>query len=101
MAFLGFIFVCIFLIDLILDIICLQKALIRLDKCGGILSRPQLEHMFCDIQGKWSRAKLVARLFRLNIQLIREWTHSRPVIGMEREDQLLTSLDTKDLPLAH
>lgn len=85
---------------LTLDFIRLRAALRELEKCGGTLSRPQLERMLSGIRGKQSRAKLIVRLSHMNIQLTGEWTHaSRPIVGMEREDQLLTSLDTKDLPL--
>jgi len=88
-------------VRLIRDTIRLWAALKELEKCGGTLPRPRLEQMLSGIQGKWSRAKLIGRLSRMNIQLTGDWTHaSRPVIGREREDQLLTSLDTKDLPLA-
>lgn len=86
---------------LILDITRLQKALRELDECGGTLPRQRLEQILYGIRGKRSRAKLIVRLSRMNIQLTGNWTHaSRPIIGMEREDQLLTALDTKDLPLA-
>ena len=94
------IFVFIHPVRLILDITRLRATLRELKKCGGTLPRPRLEQMLSGIRGKRSRARLVTRLSRMNIQLIGDWTHvSRPVIGMEREDQLLTSLDTKDLPL--
>ena len=86
---------------LILDAIRLRAALRELERCGGTLSRPRLEQMLCGIRRRRSRARLIVRLSRMNIQLTGDWTDdSRPVIGMEREDQLLTSLDTKDLPLS-
>ncbi len=86
---------------LILDAARLRAALRELEKCGGTLPRPRLEQMLRGIRGKRSRARLIDRLSHMNIQLTGDWTHaSRPVVGMEREDQLLTALDTKDLPLA-
>lgn len=88
-------------VRLMMDATRLRTALRELDECGGILSRPRLEQMLSGIRGKRSRAKLIARMSRMDIQLTGDWTHaSRPVIGMEREDRLLTTLDTKDLPLA-
>lgn len=87
-------------VRLILDATRLRAALRELEKCGGTLPRPWLEQMLSGIRGKRSRAGLIDQLFRMNIQLTGDWTHaSRPVIGIERADQLLTSLDTKDLPL--
>lgn len=98
--------VCIFVymnpFRLIIDAFRLRAALKELKKHGKTLPRSRLERMLEDIQTKQFRMNLIRRLSRTDIYLTGKWTRSsRPVIGSEREDWLLTELDTKDLPLAH
>lgn len=87
---------------MLLDAIRLRTALKELKTLDGTLPRYKLEQILRGIRRKQLRARLITQLSRMNIQLTEEWEDvSRPVIGVESADQLLTALDTKDLSVVH
>lgn len=95
---------CIFFnpVRMLLDAIRLRTALKELKTLDGTLPRYKLEQILRGIRRKQLRARLITQLSRMNIQLTEEWEDvSRPVIGVESADQLLTALDTKDLSVVH